>query len=571
MEPRPRDPGDPMERAPTEPAAGTTMQAQAGSSTESGAPAAAAFFRRQPAWQPLLQQARSVYERLGRIGGTIVVATDDDAACLALGGLLGRDPRIRGKRRGIMTRSAVVRVALAELDQALRKSNFRCGLLEALQAYFQEPLEARPERRAREADSWQAFVREAASWFVDERGRRWWQSLAAGEAPGALVVRRAWNRGAEARAELRRAVRHVALALNEVPALRREPAGPGVTRPRAAGSGAAFPGRNRIEPLAVFAHRVCGDPHALDASTLAGRLLEKALRALLPGGDRLERGLASPALMRSLLLEAAGLATDDISSTVSAFNLRAALPITGTGYGEDAAPLEEPSPTHALSSSPGETCADDPVATAACRTGTVLVWPLREIRRRLRFYATGGAAYVVENPQVFQALVDRVTRLSPSDLPVEARPTLICTSGQLSLAAILLLDRLTGRHSSNEQAERSPLPPVLYYGGDFDVAGLEIAFNVVTRYGDRVRLWRMTAADYRHALATQVGPESGPRFDAAERHRLQRLRDRGFLPDLIDEMLATGRAAYQEGLLDRLVADLLGSEPAKPGDFVREV
>src|SRR5690606_37425944 len=111
---------------------GTGATTQAGRLTVPGARAAAAFFRRQPGWRPLLEQARLAYERLGRVGGTILVATDDDAACQALSGLLGRDPRIRRKRRGIMTRSPMVRVALAELDQALRQSNFRCGLLEAL-------------------------------------------------------------------------------------------------------------------------------------------------------------------------------------------------------------------------------------------------------------------------------------------------------------------------------------------------------------------------------------------------------------------------------------------------------
>ena len=100
---------------------------------------------------------------------------------------------------------------------------------------------------------------------------------------------------------------------------------------------------------------------------------------------------------------------------------------------------------------------------------------------------------------------------------------------------------------------------LLYYGGDFDVPGLEIAYSVMTRYGEAARPWRMTSADYRHALTAVAGGPSDRRFDSDDRQRLERLRHRGFLPDLIDDMLAVGRPAYQEGLVHLLLADLLAT------------
>lgn len=489
-----------------------------------GARAAAQFFRQRPAWRPLLEQARRTYERLGRLGGSIRVPATDEAACVALAGLLGRDPRAHRKRRGTPVRAPMVRVSLRTLDRALRASRFACGLPEALQAYFDEPLETRPERRARETAAWRAFVEEAEAWFPCDGSRRWWRYLTRGRGPGAQLLRRAWNRGSDARQNLREAVHRVARALGEVPVLAR-PTGDDT---------------RQVEPLAIFAHRICGDPHAFDANTLAGRLLLHALRGVLPEGSRLDRGLDSPALIRSLLLEAAGLTTDDVSSTVVTFQLEAATLERGR--------LSTEGGMTGPADAGGE---DDPVVAAARYTDTVLVWPVREVRRRRSFRAVAGRAYVVENPQVFQALVDRVARLPVPDLPTAGPPTLICTRGQLSLAAILLLDRFA---TDGEDGA------TLYYGGDFDVGGLEIAHSVVTRYGERVRLWHMTPDDYHEAL--RPGGRNAPAvpaFDGRQRRRLERLRDRGFLPELIDAMLATGRPAYQEGLVDRLFQDLVGA------------
>ncbi|EKP95371.1 protein of unknown function DUF2399,protein of unknown function DUF3323 [Thermaerobacter subterraneus DSM 13965] len=557
----------------------------------SGARAAAAFFRRQEAWRGILTAARETCARLGRVGGTVAIAAADEAAWWALASLLGRDPRIPRRRRLVpptQRREAqpeAVRVALAELDRALRRSRFRCGLLEALEAYFAEPVESRPQRRARELGSWQDFLREAEGWFTSEPARRWWEGVARGEAPGARQVRRDWNRGGDSRAALRRAVWHVARALNELPALQGRPEGPerssrSSTTPWGA-TGSAPMAPPSAEPLALFAHRVCGDPHALDPDTPAGRLLLQALTVVLPEAGDLGRGLTSPALRRNVLLEAAGLAADDTSSTVAAFHLRAVLPDPRRAPPRDGSPRPVEA-GGAANRDPG--WIEDPVAAAACATGTVVVWPLREIRRRPRFFAAGGAAYAVENPQVFQALVDTLVRrreanLSDDEGGPRGGPSLLCTSGRLSLAAVLLLDRLIGRTGPGTPAPHQPArhratgsdPRLgagpgpcperarLYYSGDFDVAGLEIAYSVITRYGAAACPWRMTAADYRHALAATAGDAGARRFDPGERRRLERLRARGFLPELIDEMLAVGHPAYQEGLIDRLLADLLAA------------
>lgn len=115
----------------------------------------------------------------------------------------------------------------------------------------------------------------------------------------------------------------------------------------------------------------------------------------------------------------------------------------------------------------------------------------------------------------------------------------MCTSGQVSLAATLLLDRL-----AEGGAE-------IRYGGDFDVPGLVIARGLLRRYGSLCRLWHMDPDDYRRAVRAD-----SPLLRPADRRRLGALEQD--FPHLVAAMLAEGRVAYQEGLDAVLVADVLG-------------
>ena len=74
--------------------------------------------------------------------------------------------------------------------------------------------------------------------------------------------------------------------------------------------------------------------------------------------------------------------------------------------------------------------------------------------------------YVFENPTVFYELLKKC-----KDIPV----SLICTSGQLNASSIILLEKL---RKSNT---------IIYYSGDFDPEGLQIASNIKYRYGDSVK------------------------------------------------------------------------------------
>lgn len=335
--------------------------------------------------RPFDRVLTAVRDRYVQKSGTnaSVRVTSEEARALA--GLLGRP--VRGGR-----------VRLDDLDAALQHSGFGCSLREALAAYFGEPLVTRAEAAAAAEAAWQPLW--AGFCALDRTG---WVSADAG------YLRSQWRQRPE---ELPVAVRLVLRALAALPA--------------------------PVEPLPVFAQRLAGDPHALDADRTAGRLLLRALGHLNP-----EIAADSEAEQRSALLAAVGLATDDVSSTVLVAGL------VGEGV----------------------------LLQAARAAGVSLALPLRTLMGWDRAQGWGGTAFVVENPAVFSGLLDAL-----ADRPGSARPTLVCTSGQLSLAARRLLDMLVQGGT------------VLHYSGDRDAAGLAIARGLQRRYGAACRLWRMDAA-----------------------------------------------------------------------------
>ena len=128
--------------------------------------------------------------------------------------------------------------------------------------------------------------------------------------------------------------------------------------------------------------------------------------------------------------------------------------------------------------------------------------------------------YVFENPTVFYELLKKC-----KDIPV----SLICTSGQLNASSIILLEKL---RKSNT---------IIYYSGDFDPEGLQIASNIKYRYGDSVKFLGMNIENYNKikgniSFAHRVG-----KLDSISLKELK---------SLADEMKISCMAGYQELLSD---------------------
>jgi uncharacterized protein (TIGR02679 family) len=247
--------------------------------------------------------------------------------------------------------------------------------------------------------------------------------------------------------------------------------------------------------LPHLAYRACGDAHGLDFDRPAGRIFE---RLLLHRHE--EAGLRLPlsAEDRESLFAMAGLAIDELSSTVHVVGL------AGT----------------------------NPLVAAAREGRHVVALPLRTlyaIRRGVQ--AHRDVVFAVENRSVMSILHRELADVSP-----ERYPTLICTGGHLSLAALRLLDHLAAHGAT------------VRYSGDFDARGLMIAGALAARLGDSFEPWRMDGKAFAHALegrltSRRIEPGRPP---AGARRRF---------PELMRLIEARG-AAFQEGLSELLVADL---------------
>ena len=244
---------------------------------------------------------------------------------------------------------------------------------------------------------------------------------------------------------------------------------------------------SRKERLAVFAANMTGNPHFYDAETLAERLLILFLNFYFSKDDNKE---TSGPEQKSMIFYQAGIMRDDISNHIMAYGI----------HGKD-----ENGKIH--SGIEGFFQRKEPIVLTLYTLGK-----LEEI------WSTEDKVYVVENPAVFSWLCEQ-----------NPEKSVVCTNGQLRLAAFVLLDQLS-KHS------------VLYYAGDYDPEGLLIAQKVKQRYGEQARLWQYHLEYYQKYLSEVVLAEE--RLKKLEKVNLSELQE------IKKRMLEEKRAVYQENMLD---------------------
>ncbi|MER6561307.1 TIGR02679 family protein [Streptomyces sp. NPDC001027] len=247
----------------------------------------------------------------------------------------------------------------------------------------------------------------------------------------------------------------------------------------------------RAEPLPVFAARVLnGHSHALDDGTPLSTLVLRALATLY---DTVPPQSAAD---RRALWTRTGVADDDLSATVLVGGLRP--------FGDG--PLAR-------------------VVRVCAEAGQAASLTLAQLRAPGAFTlvcAPVPVVHAVENPSI---LALAVRRFGPDC------PPLVCTSGWPNSAAIHLLRLLADQGAA------------LRYHGDFDGEGIRIAAYLLDK--TPARPWRMTAADYRAAVArTSHGPQPG------------RLTEAPWDPELTCVMTEHGTAVVEELVADVLLADL---------------
>ena len=435
------------------------------------------YFRQAKGFQRLLDLMIKKYQSLGRIGGSVKLTSLTDAEREALASLLRRD----------YSRQKSVTVGLEEFAKALDKTKFSgVELKEILDGFAGEDILTKAALATRYQSQKQLFWQELSARHTHANCQSWLAHIQ-DKGPGTRGIHRAYDQNAS---QLKIQLNAVLAALTNLP-----------------DSGTRV---EHYERLPFFASRLTSNPHGFDLESDQGRLLLSALQFLRwrQNADYVMQSTLNSE-EKTELLGHFGLIRDDLLNFVTCVGL------LGFRKGQ-----EKPMP----------------LWQAAWDEGIVLNVPLREIIKLERFTPapafyhnrTIKAVFVVENSGVYSAILDYFM-----DREV---PPLICTHGQIKLAALILLDKLVQDNTT------------IYYSGDFDPEGLAMAQRLLLRYGENLKLWRYGLEDYKKAL-------SEVELDEARLNKLQSIKARE-LASVKEEIAQQRKAAYQEQLIKNLISDI---------------
>lgn len=247
------------------------------------------------------------------------------------------------------------------------------------------------------------------------------------------------------------------------------------------------------EEIAVFASSISGNPHFLDRGSDGANLLVSFLCFFF------DTEFPKDTVSWYELFETAGLIKDEIAGSTAVYNLH-----LFRNAGKDRA--SEASYSY-----------QEPFMLTA---GT--------LKNITTVEAEGGYAYVVENEMVFTRLLKEIK---------DSKVTLICTSGQLSVTAQLLMQKMV------ESGIR------IYYSGDLDPEGISICERLYEKYHDFIISWHMDETAYHACLSDEKINESRLSLLKNVRHPI--------LKKTAMEMQSLKRAGYQENILELYLKDLL--------------
>lgn len=474
------------------------------------------FFRQEAGFKRLMELFIKNYYRLGGARGSVKLSNLTSGEKEALSGIMGKDYR----------RQSSATISLAGFQQALEKTRFTgIGIRDLLTGYLGKDLTTRCEEEERYFLQKEAFFQNLHQKHCNNYCRMWLNHIQK-KGAGTRGIHSAYEQNSGL---LSKQLDSVLMAVQELCRFQQRAEDEGEDRERNKGE---HKGENRgeekkrFERLPVFASRISGDPHGFDLNKDQGRFLISALlfiRAQAEGAraeGAAKKTSSLSAEEATELLASFGLIRDDLLNFVTCAGILAF-------RGEERVPVA--------------------MWQNAWEDGAVLNVPLREIARisdlepakpaissndkrekQKKQEKQEKAVFVVENSGVFSEILEgfRTTALPP----------LICTHGQFKLAALLMLDILVKNNT------------VIYYSGDFDPEGLQIAQRLLQRYPNRVRLWRYGTEEYCRCISEVVLSEP----------RLKKLRgiNNSALAPLKVKMQTVRKAGYQEQLVHLLVDDI---------------
>ncbi|MBS1317621.1 MAG: DUF2399 domain-containing protein, partial [Lachnospiraceae bacterium] len=237
---------------------------------------------------------------------------------------------------------------------------------------------------------------------------------------------------------------------------------------------------------AVFAAQVTGNPHYFDE----GEPAEKCLSSYLKWKLKKERstGLSNAEYKNRIYFEA-GILKDELSNDVLTYGLHA-----WKENGEIHSGIE------------GFFKCKEPLKLTLKTLGG-----LGKIKGEAEIY-------MVENTAVFSRLVEKYPDR-----------TILCGNGQPKFSVFVLLDKLVPGST-------------IYYAGDFDPEGLQIAQNLKKRYTEHFILWKYEAEYYqKYKSEVQLDDRRIRKLDKIDLPELQEIKE---------AMRREKYAAYQEAMIE---------------------
>lgn len=241
--------------------------------------------------------------------------------------------------------------------------------------------------------------------------------------------------------------------------------------------------------LPVLASKVTGDSHYFDLDRIEGKLLVYFL------AYKFEVDYPANLQETNTLLSRAKILRDEVSNSTLCYGI----------YGRSEK-VEKP-------------------WGAFWELGEPLQLSISNIKDVEQISAMGNVVYIVENPAVFSRLLEQAAQKGIG---------LICTSGQINTSSYMILDLLEDSHTK------------MYYNGDFDPEGLQIADKLKQRYVT-LNLWHYEVEDY---LKVKGMVEIGDRLVKLNSIQSQELRP------LIERMQIESVAGYHELLVEELIRDI---------------
>lgn len=252
--------------------------------------------------------------------------------------------------------------------------------------------------------------------------------------------------------------------------------------------------------IAVCASLACGRPHALDYQFIEGKLFAQALSCLF-------NQTLNNAEERMELYYQAGLVAD----TLSSFTITRGVIFLETSSKEH--------PGYEILRKRNDICHMS-LHTISMLSGATT------INKRV---------YIVENQMVYSQLCDLLPR---------SQNAIICTSGQVRTASLILIDLLV---KSGCQ---------IWYSGDYDPEGLLIADKLIRRGKGQVHLWHYSVEKY---LQSESSHEI-----STERLKMNERLDDPILKEIGNVMNQRRVAVYQEEFLPSLQYDIEHCLPPIP-------